>query len=666
MVLEPGDLRDVRLTVTPGGTLVGTVVDAVTLRPIGNARVVIAEDALAMAPRAIVAEANGTFRVTGLLRRPQQVSARAPGYVPRLGTLATPDGPAVAIPLDRQVALTGRVVDSEGHGVSGAQIEVTARDLDGRQTWLTASATMFRDALFDSQVHGPRPLLPSGELGVMPGPVPLIPISEPGFSVASDALNSGYVTDADGRFHVDEVPPGVVSVVATHPAYVRGASAETLARAGESLSLQIVLRQGGTIDGRVVDDRGFGMAAQTLEVRSAGDPIPRRAFAQHDGGFRVPGVLGHVEVAAVVAGRVVAQTEADVADGAVVPVTLVIDRAGRTVRGRVVDSRGYPVGGAEVTIAPLDHRADSVRVLSATDGTFSTAVAGQGAVQLDARHPDYAPRSMRVDDTANEVSVALAAGGALSLRLTALCATGDIALEVRTPCGPSHRVLHRPSDLEVDHLCDGAAIVIASAPGCVASEASATIASGAVASATLDLGAGGSARGDVVDARGDPVAGAVVHLANVAATATVGTARTGRRGEFMITDLPAGDLSLVATHATLGESGAVPVRVIPGTIAQGLRLTYSSELSGGSGTTASDPVVLVDRDGHVEVLSVAPDSAAARAGVQQGDDVVGVQGSEVHSALEASRALQGPAGDEVSLDLTRDGAQRTVRFVRER
>lgn len=169
-----------------------------------------------------------------------------------------------------------------------------------------------------------------------------------------------------------------------------------------------------------------------------------------------------------------------------------------------------------------------------------------------------------------------------------------------------------------------------------------------------------------MDGRGDPVAGAIVHVAGASATAVVGTGRTGRRGEFTINDLPAGDLSLVATHPTLGDSPPVPVRVIPGTVAQGLRIAYAGELSGGTGASGAEPLALGDRDGHVEVTSVAPDSPAAQAGVQPGDEVIAVQGNEVHSAVEASRALEGPVGDEVSLDLSRDGARRTVRYVRQR
>ena len=117
LVLDPGDAREITLTVTPGATLEGRVVDAITQQAIPGAHVIVAEDALDASPRASVAE-DGTFRTTGLLRRPHQVSARAAGYVPRVGALAMPGTVPVVVALDRQVALTGRVVDGHGDEVS--------------------------------------------------------------------------------------------------------------------------------------------------------------------------------------------------------------------------------------------------------------------------------------------------------------------------------------------------------------------------------------------------------------------------------------------------------------------------------------------------------------------------------------------------------------------
>jgi hypothetical protein len=669
LVLEPGDGREVTLTVTPGAAIEGLVVDAVTQRPVARARVIVAEDALATAPRALVADEQGRFTVSGLLRRPHQVSARAEGYVPKLGTLVQPGGAPARIALDREVALTGRVVDARGAPVPGAQVEVLTQDLDGRSSWLTASAIAFREALFAAQARGPRPLVPAGELGVMPGPVPRIPLVGPGGGPAGAGLAEaarGYVTDAEGRFRVAEVPPGLVTVVATHPAYVRGETAQRAVRAGEAVELEIVLHPGGTIEGRLLDERGFPVAGQPIEVRAERDPMPRRAFTARDGTFRVPSVLGRLSVVALVGGRVGARAEVQVADDAIVPLTLTLDRNVRRVRGRVLDPRGFPVAGAEVILAAVPRGPGSVRTVSAGDGTFDTVVAGAGPLAIEVRHPEFAPRALRVGDVRDDVVVSLEPGGSVSLEVRAGgCASGDVTVELRTPCGPLRRTLRGGGTVRAEHLCAGRVTAIADAPGCVRAERSGTVGAGGTTELpTVDLVAGGSAEGDVVDARGEPVAGALVALADAPPDAVTGVARTDRLGHFVVGDLPDGDHHVTATHPVLGRSGPAAVRILRGTLARGLRLRFARELAGASGEAARVPLTLVDHEGHPEVRAVLANSAPARAGVQPGDVVLAVQGTAVRTAIEALARLDGPLGDEVTVEVSRDGVPRTVRWVR--
>ncbi|MEI8256900.1 MAG: carboxypeptidase-like regulatory domain-containing protein, partial [Deltaproteobacteria bacterium] len=532
LMLEPGDTRDIVLTVTPGASLDGRVLDAVTQQPIAGARVVLAEDALDAAPRAIIAGADGSFHAVGLLRRPHQVSARAPGYVPRMGALAIPGLVPVVLALDRQVAVTGRVVDGRGAPVAGAQLEVMARDLDDRVAWLTASSIAFRDALFTAQARGPRPLIPAGELGVMPGRVPSIPLTQPGggspWLAADAATQGGYVTDALGRFHIDEVPPGVINVVATHPAFVRGESAQRAVRAGESVEIEIVMHQGGTIDGRLVDERGFPVPGQPVEVRIPGDPYPRRAFSQRDGTFRVPSVLGHVTVVALVAGRVGARAEADVGDDAVVPVTLTLDRGVRRLRGRVMDSRQYPVAGAEIVLASSDRGASSSRTVSAADGTFDTMVLGVGAVAIDVHHPGFAPRSMRVTDTTDDVTVELAPGARFTMEVAGDgCTTGDVQVDLRTVCGPLRRTLHGRGIIEAEHLCPGRITVVATAPGCVRAERTVTLPGDGLDAPRLDMGTGGGASGEAAIARSGASTGTSTEASVDASTGASGASGGG-------------------------------------------------------------------------------------------------------------------------------------------
>lgn len=665
LLLSPGGQRSVNLELTDGLALAGLVVDAASGRPVGRARVVLAEDALSTEPRALTAGEDGAFRAAGLLRRPHLVSARAEGYVPRVSVLATPGGEPVRVALDREVVLEGEVTDTRGRPVAGAQVEVRALDLDGNPVWLTAAATSFRESLFERLARGPQPLRPAGELGVTAGPVPGIHLAgTPG--AAPSASAAGWVTDAQGRFRVREVPPGVLRVAVTHPLYVRGETAQRQAQAGESVSVALALHAGGVVLGRVTDGRGFPVPQQLVEVRMAGDPTPRRAFAQRDGSFRVPGVLGPASVVAVVGGRVAARVEVDVGDEGEVRADLVLEGSAHRVRGRVVDTRGFPVPQAELTLAAAGRAGTTGRALSAADGTYDVWVLGAGPYELTARHPAFALRTMRLAALGDSVPVELDAGGTVLGEVRASTCGGAAAAELRTSCGPLRRTLTSGVGvLRFEHVCAGRVTLSVQAAGCVGGARSGSVSTARDTQLeVLELVAGGGVEGRAVDGEGVVVPGATVHRAGEAEEGP-GTARTDRQGSFVVEALPDGDVSVVASHPLLGTSRAEVVRVLRGTRARGVELRFERALRGAEAALGELPVRLVEREGGVYVASVRAQSAAARAGLQAGDEVLRVGGAAVRGALDAGARMRRTASEELVLEVRAAGRTREVRFAGE-
>jgi hypothetical protein len=668
LVLEPGDRREVALTLGAGATLEATVFDATTRRPIPGARVVLAEEALSTAPRAVVADGAGRVRVPGLLRRPHQVAVRAPGYASRTNVSVNPHAGPVELSLDRAGVVEGRVLDRQGHPVANAQVELSVRDVDGGVTWLTGATVAFREALFNAQARGPRPLIPVGELGVMPGRVPLIPIVPVPAGIQADHGAPGFVTRADGGFRVEEVPAGVVTVTVHHPLFVRGESEGRLLRAGERSEFTVVLHRGGVVEGRVVTERGFPMRGVQVELRGVHEMLPRRVFTLDDGTFRVPSVRGRVVLVALLGARVAARREIDVDDDATVPVTLTVPGALRRVEGRVVDPRGFPVGGASVVITSLDRTAlGSATTLTRGDGTFDTVMGGTRALHFEVRHPGFAPRSLRVEDPSGPVRIELGAGAALVFTLQSDgCLTGPAQTELRTACGPVRLTVSEGEEVRAERLCAGRATVVVEAPGCVRREVLATVPTvGVTRLERVELRAGGAAEGDVVDARGDAVVGAVVARSDAPSDGTTGTARSDRRGTFVLTGLPEGDLSVVAWHPTLGRSLPTSVRIIRGTVARGVRLRFERDLATATRALASRTVTFRDLHGGVEVLAVGAGTAPERAGLRPGDRVLSVGAEPVRSALEVEQRLEGAVGDDVVLEVEREGVRRTVRYARE-
>lgn len=659
LMLDPGETRDVSLVLTEGASIEGRVIDARTGAAIADARVIVAEDALSAAPRALLSEHDGAFRLGGLLRRTHVVSARAAGYVPRVGDSVLPgSGQAVSVALDREVLVRGRVVDGRGAPIANAQVEIATIDLDGRPTFLNATARAFREQLFERQQRGPAPLRPGGELGVTSGPVPHIPTDPTAARPVETQGEGGFVTDEQGRFSVGEIPPGAVRVTAMHPAYVRGETELRAARAGDTLEFEVVLHAGGVIDGRLLDERGYPIAQQMIEVRVERDPFVRRVFSGRDGTFRVPAVLGRTSVVAVVGGRPAARAEVDVVDEQEARVTLTLDRETRRIRGRVVDRSGYPVAGAELLLAGGGH---STRAISGNDGTFDTLLAGRGGFSLEARHPRFAPRMSTHASAADELRVSLEPGATVTVHVDARsCARGEVDVSLETTCGVLHRAARPDSDTRFEQVCPGRVVANASAEGCIRASSAAAIARGgaSVELSRVELLAGGGAEGEVVDGRGELVAGVSIVLADNAETVL---ARADRQGHFRADNVPEGDQRVVAVHPVLGRSDAASVRVLRGTIARGLRLRFTRALEGASVEASARWLAVASRAGRLVVERVDVGSAGYRAGLRAGDALLSINGQAVSDAASAERRVA--SGEECVVEVERAGGRSLVRIV---
>ncbi len=658
-VLQPGDRRTATLMVSDGASLEGRVVDARTQAPIADARIIVAEDAVSSAPRAVISEHDGAFRVAGMLRRPHVISARAEGYVSRVGEPVTPGlAGLVTVALDREVCVRGRVVDPRGAPVPNAQVQVSVLDLDGRATFLDATARAFRERLFEQQ-RGPGALRPAGELGVTAGRVPHVPTDPvPVRPMGESEASAGFVTDAQGRFRVGEIPPGAIRVSASHPAYVGGESALRAGRSGDELELEVILHPGGTIDGRLLDARGFPVANQWIEARVEREPAPRRAFTARDGTFRIPSVLGRASVYAMVGGRALSRTEIDVTDGHETSVTLRLDEGARRVRGRVLDGSGYPVAAVEVLLAGGGH---SARAVSNPDGTFDVTLPGRGALTLEARHPRFAPRIVTVTELSREQAVTLEPGATVVARVDGRgCARSDLTVELRSACGAVERTVRSEGTLRLAQICPGRIELSARAVGCVpALSSSVTVRGGeSVEIPVLELVAGGGAAGEVIDARGEPVPGAVVTAEGLAQSVQT---RADRQGLFALDAVPEGERSLVAVHPVLGRSAPSPARIVRGTTARAVVLRFSRALEDAAVTGSSRWLSLSVSEGRVVVSALTDGSPGSRAGITVGDVLVAIDGRPAGDPDSAAR--RATSGEPCVLELERGGQRRLARVL---
>lgn len=170
-------------------------------------------------------------------------------------------------------------------------------------------------------------------------------------------------SDRRGRFEMKGLRAATYEVtVDTRDAFYQPDPVKVEVRTGVAAKVRLVVEQGGTVRGKVVDEYGKPVAGVT--VRAAGrkrwDSVRRDAHTRDDGTFELTGIRpGEVRVAAYKQRwtklRGPGATDDDVhgetvtvKPGEVVEVRLVVASQTETIRGRVVDARGDPVTDAFV------------------------------------------------------------------------------------------------------------------------------------------------------------------------------------------------------------------------------------------------------------------------------------------------------------------------------
>lgn len=231
----------------------------------------------------------------------------------------------------------------------------------------------------------------------------------------------GLVTDADGRFEAEGLPPGKVFVFARHADYAPGTGSAELGERGGSVD--VALSRGGSLGGIVLSATRQPVAQ--AEVSLAG-PEGGAALTDPSGRFRFEHLPpGRFQVRASVPGRSAEPVEAVLAPGEPAPdVTLVLE-GGATVRGVVT---GLPDGArAGVNVNASGPRAWWASSRTGPDGRFELGGAPAGTITLRAHVTDpaagttrYARGSVTVAEGQGEAEteIVFEAGASLSGRVT--------------------------------------------------------------------------------------------------------------------------------------------------------------------------------------------------------------------------------------------------------
>lgn len=643
---EGGAPSAVELFLLPGRSIAGRVIDEAG-EGVGEATLSLTEEVIGLVPRELEVNADGRFTIEGLAADAVWITARAPGHV-GASIRATFPGP-IEIVLARGATLRGRVIDALGHPIANATV---------RFLGTTSGA--------------PPPsseLRAGGGLGVTAGPVPPIPIDAvlmPGETSSPLVASAVVVTDAEGSFVLEGVPPGLGEVQAEHGERASARTGALRLSVGEVRdAIELVLPDGGVIEGRVVDARGFPRGGVPVELSTEREPWARRVIASPDGTFRMPGVLGIGALTARPLDLPAVRQRVEVRDGTTVQVSLVVETSLASVALRVFDGRGFPVDGATLSIR--SERADRPFERSATsgpDGTYVFADVPEGVrLRLEAR-ADEGRWSGFVTPDDRELRVVLAPGGRVAARVLddRGSALSDVAVRLE---GSDARVAVSDvrGELAFDDLAAGDYEIVAELAEHLVARASVSVEEGALVEATLTMTPAGTMRGEVVDGLGDPVPDAEVRFEGSDVIV-----RTDAFGRFTAA-LPVGLSRAIARHPSAGMATSSRVRVSRGDESE-VRLVTDGRLARDDTSTSTRArfvtgvaVRVAIVDGVVRVVERLDASARA---LRVGDVIVSVDGEPVFAAAQGDALLRGPADVPALLVVRRGARERSVRVPRMR
>lgn len=358
--LVPGQANDLTIQLTWGGAIEGYVTDSQTGGSIPGAIVRVRD--LGGIEKTGTANSDGFYRVTGLTQFPNNsktlVSVEAEGYARfNNGQIQVEEGYTLEgtnFELDKNGVVSGVVINGSGQTVEGVQVAVKRQ-------------------------HSPT--------------VPVI-------------VNvSGVVTtDADGKFIINDVAPGELSLVSgSHEDYLEGRTEPFDVGIGEEIpDLQVVMRIGGAVRGVVRDENGNPLEGVFVAVpdealgNMRAKDMPNKAVTNENGEYRIDRLEEGTQMVRAEADGFLDMeiTGVNIAEGKITEGINIDMMTGAFISGQVTNTAGEPLANAKVTV--IDMSAGMQRTVRRTDanGYYRFDDLGPYEVRVDAEMPGYSTTSL--------------------------------------------------------------------------------------------------------------------------------------------------------------------------------------------------------------------------------------------------------------------------------
>ena len=200
----------------------------------------------------------------------------------------------------------------------------------------TITLCVFKCAKYFNNITNFEPLtclIPAAGTVIAGAPPPLAPVDEP------------WVTRSDGTYRAYPASPGRVRVLVHHPQYIDAVSDTVSLAPGGTVKLDVVMRAGGTLEGRVLDAGGKPVEGSRVVLAAARGGLERVARTASDGTFGFAAVPADVVLLVSPdddGSPVEMRAQVSVPEGGKRSVTLQLPVARDPLPVLVRDDRGYP------------------------------------------------------------------------------------------------------------------------------------------------------------------------------------------------------------------------------------------------------------------------------------------------------------------------------------
>ncbi|HZO14567.1 MAG TPA: carboxypeptidase regulatory-like domain-containing protein, partial [Polyangiaceae bacterium] len=689
IMLERGENKEVRLHRVEGAyvTVKVTEGDGENAPPISGADVALVEGGISSFPRYGRTGQDGTVALGPIAGvGGATVSARADGFVPKSAIAVEEGQDQVRIGLLRGGTIVGRVVDDRDFPVDGAQLEVVGIDTEGMPIMESSSLTDFRRDHFAFALPGAPPLIPAGELGVMPV-IPDIPRDVgPLFVTPSrpeEPVEGAWLSNRRGQFELTPVTPGRVRVVARHPSYVESMSDPVNLEPGEKIELKIVMHRGGILEGRVLEADRSPVVGARIELLATAASSVRITFTAEDGTFAFAALPSEVILnvsRADAPEHIVERLVLDVPPDQRREVEIILTQPRDAVKFRVIDDRGYPLDHCQISVSSLVFEEALSKTLFTDDSGEAELFGARGLpLRIVVTRAGKAPSVFEIENAPAQLDLPLdeplSAEGTVEARF-GMVANASVILF--TPTGTLRTRTNEDGEFHFEGLAPTPARLLVLADGHVPHERDVNIAGDSrrpVKLGRIDLAEGGTVSGEVVDDRGDPVPGARVAAGRVPTylpmgPLPVGIVQTDRDGHFELRDLPAGTIEIEAYKLGFGRDAVEGIEVRARDEKRNVRIVLNKDPSvdpSAVDSPGSLAVTLLEDRGAILFEHVPLGGEAERAGIFPGDRLVACNGRRIRTIENARDCFNGSLSEDMLVQLARDpGLRWRVRVRRER